>query len=209
MILRAAAAALALSCALVGCSDDEPAAAPTPPSESALNAPVPGVTLPADPLRALVPEPEEVPAGLVPLVAGSGRRDAAAIAEFSADPAAARKALGEHGFAGAYVAQYAHPSDGRVLSVVVARFRDAAGAKADLDGDLTGSSGEVVAVPTVGEQSQVRRQPLPGEGGGELVTLRFRAGATTWLLAYGARPTADPQVAVELGRLLAERSGTA
>ena len=206
MILRVAAAVLAGACLLTGCSDDQPGAAPTPPSESALNAPVPGVTLPADPLRALVPEPDEVPAGLVPLVAGSGRRDAGAIAEFSADPAAARTALAAHGFTGAYVAQYAHPSDGRVLSVVVARFRDAAGAKADLTGDLTGSSGEVVAVPTVGEQSEVRRQPLPGEGGGELVTLRFRSGATTWLLAYGARPTADPQVAVELGRLLASRT---
>ncbi len=209
MILRVAAAALAAACLLTGCSDDEPDAAPQPPSESALNAPVPGVTLPADPLRALVPEPDEVPAGLVPLVAGSGRRDAAAIAEFSADPAAARTALAEHGFSGAYVAQYAHPADGRVLSVVVVRFRDAAGAEADLTGDLAGSSGEVVQVATVGDQSQVRRQPLPGEGGGELVTLRFRAGATTWLLAYGARPTADPQVAVELGRLLAERGGAA
>lgn len=206
MILRVAAAVLAVACLLTGCSDEDPDAAPQPPSESALNAPVPGVTLPADPLRALVPGPDEVPAGLVPLVAGSGRRDAAAIAEYSADPAAARTALAEHGFTGAYVAQYAHPTDGRVLSVVVARFRDAVGAEADLSGDLAGSSGEVVQVPTVGDQSQVRRQPLPGEGGGELVTLRFRAGATTWLLAYGARPTADPQVAVELGRLLAERS---
>lgn len=209
MILRVAAATLAVACLLTGCSDDDPDAA-QPPSESALNAPVPGVTLPAAPLRALVPEPDEVPAGLVPLVAGSGRRDAAAIAEYSADPAAARTALTAHGFAGAYVAQYAHPADGRVLSVVVARFRDAAGAEADLSGDLAGSSGEVVQVPTVGDQSQVRRQPLPGEGGdGELVTLRFRAGATTWLLAYGARPTADPQVAVELGRLLVERGGAA
>lgn len=209
MILRVAAAALSAVCLLTGCAADDPQEAPAPPSESALNAPVPGVTLPADPLRALVPEQDEVPAGLVPLVAGSGRRDAGAIAEFSADPAAARTALAEHGFAGAYVAQYAHPSDGRVLSVVVVRFRDAAGADADLSGDLAGSSGEVVQVATVGDRSQVRRQPLPGEGGGELVTLRFRSGATTWLLAYGARPSADPQVAVELGRLLADRSGTA
>ena len=209
MILRVAAATFAVACLLTGCSDDDPDATPQQASESALNAPVPGVTLPADPLRSLVPAPDEVPAGLVPLVAGSGPRDAAAIAEFSADPAAARAALAEHGFTGAYVAQYAHPADGRVLSVVVARFRDAAGAEADLSGDLAGSSGEVVQVETVGDQSQVRRQPMPGEGEGELVTLRFRAGATTWLLAYSARPTADPQVAVELGRLLAGRGGAA
>ena len=204
MILRAAAAALVLSGALAGCSDgSEPA--PEPVSRSALEAPVPGVTLPADPLLPLVPAPEEVPAGLVPLLAGSGSRDAAAIAEFSADPAAARKALAAHGFRSAYVAQYAHPEDGRVLSVVVVRFGDAKGAQADLSGDLASSAGETVEVPVIGDQSQVRRQPLPGASEGELVTVRFRRGATTWLLAYGASPTADPQVPVELARELADR----
>lgn len=206
MIARAAVAALALAGVLTGCSDAEPSAAPESPSQSVLDAPVPGVTLPPDPLLPLVPDPDEVPPGMVPLLAGSGSRDAAAIAEFSADPAAARKALTEHGFRSAYVAQYAHPTDGRVLSVVVARFADAAGAQADLTGDLSGSSGDVVDVPTVGEQSQVRRQPLPGAKDGELVTVRFRQGATTWLLAYGARPEADPAVAVDLARALADRA---
>jgi len=205
-------AALGLACGLLaGCSGEEPAATPraTPekPSSSALSAPLPGVTLPPDPLQPLVPAPEEVPAGMVPLLSGSGSRDAKAIAEFSADPAAAAKALAAHGFTSAYVAQYAHPSDGRVLSVVVARFKDAAGATADLEGDLAGSSGEVVTTATVGEASQVRRQPLPGDGAGELVTLRFRQGSTTWLLAYGA-PTADPQVAVELAQSLVDRATT-
>ena len=63
-------------------------------------------------------------------------------------------------------------------------------------------------VPQVGEQSQVRRQPLPGDDAGELVTVRIRKGATTWLLAYGARPTADPQVPVELARALVDRAVT-
>jgi hypothetical protein len=210
MISRATAA-VALSVALLGgCSEDEPAATPQSASASALAAPVPGVSLPPDPLLPLVPAPDEVPPGMVPLLAGSGPRDAGAIAEFSADPAAAATALAAHGFRSAYVAQYAHPSDGRVLSVVVVRFADAAGAKADLEGDLAGSSGQVVQTDTVGEASQARRQPLPGSGegaeAGELVTLRFRQGATTWLLAYGATPTADPQVAVELGRALVERT---
>lgn len=206
MIVRAATAALALGCLLTACSQAEPSAAPESPSQSALDAPVPGVTLPPDPLLPLVPTPDEVPPGMVPLLAGSGSRDAAAIAEFSADPAAARKALSEHGFRSAYVAQYAHPSDGRVLSVVVARFADAAGAAADLAGDLSGSSGDVVEVPTIGEQSQVRRQPLPGAKEGELVTVRVRQGATTWLLAYGASPTADATVAVDLARTLVDRA---
>ena len=94
-----------------------------------------------------------------------------------------------------------------MLSVVVARFKDAAGATADLEGDLAGSSGEEVTTATVGEASQVRRQPLPGDDAGELVTLRFRQGSTTWLLAYGA-PTADPQVAVELAQSLVDRATT-
>lgn len=220
MISRTAAA-LGLACALLaGCSGEAPEATPrataqaTPDkvSASALSAPLPGITLPPDPLQPLVPTPQEVPAGMVPLLSGSGSRDATAIAEFSADPAAARKALAAHGFASAYVAQYAHPSDGRVLSVVVARFRDAAGATADLEGDLAGSSGELVKTATVGAASQTRRQPLPGaspgSAAGELVTVRFRQGSTTWLLAYGARPTADPQVAVELARVLVERAAT-
>lgn len=206
MISRTSAALGLVAALLAGCSDEEPAAAPERPSASALSAPVPGVTLPADLLQPLVPTPAEVPAGMLPLLAGSGARDAEAIAEFSADPAAAAKALAAHGFASAYVAQYAHPSDGRVLSVVVARFEDAAGAKADLEGDLAGSSGQLVKTAVVGEASQARRQPLPGGQPGELVTLRFRQGATTWLLAYGAKPTADPQVAVELAQALVERS---
>lgn len=212
-MIPGSAAALGLVCALLaGCSDDAPQAeskaTPQTPSASALSAPLPGVTLPPDPLRPLVPAPEEVPGGMVPLLSGSGARDAKALAEFSADPAAAGKALAAHGFTRAYVAQYADPADGRVLSVVVARFSDAAGARADLEGDLAGSSGELVTTATVGQASQARRQPLPGEVAGELVTLRFRQGATTWLLAYGARPTADPQVAVELARMLVQRATT-
>ncbi len=206
MVSRAAAALVLAAALLAGCSDDEPAGTPQSASASALAAPVPGVSLPPDPLLPLVPEPAEVPAGMVPLLTGSGPRDAKAIAEFSADPAAAAKALAAHGFRSAYVAQYAHPSDGRVLSVVVARFGDAAGAKADLEGDLAGSSGDLVETGTVGEASQARRQPLPGDDAGELVTLRFRQGSATWLLAYGAQPTADPQVAVELARALVERA---
>lgn len=199
-------AALALS----GCSSPpEPTARTTSASSSASssagNAPLADVSLPPDPLQPLVPTPDEVPAGMVPLLAGSGSRDIAAIASFSGDPAAATTALREHGFQRAYVVQYAHPTDGRVLSVVVVRFADAAGARADFDGDLAASSGEVVPVPTVGEGSQARRQPLPGDPPGELITLRFRQGATTWLLAYGARPTADPDIPADLATRLVER----
>ena len=208
MISRAAAALLLAGVLAGGCSDADREAAPATPTTTptAAEAPLPGITLPPDPLLPLVPTPQEVPVGMLPLLAGSGSRDAAAIAEFSPDPAAARAALASHGFRSAYVAQYAHPSDGRVLSVLVARFADAAGAAADLEGDLAASSGEVLDLEPVGDASQARRQPLPGGGAGELVTLRFRRGATTWLLAYGAQPTADPEVALELARPLVERA---
>lgn len=209
MIIRTALSPLLLAGALVagltGCSEDSPTV-PADPLASALAAPVPGLSLPADPLLPLVPAPDEVPGGMVPLLTGSGPRDAAAIAEYSADPAAARAALAEHGFSRAYVAQYADPAGARVLSVVVARFASAAGASADLEGDLTASAGELVETETVGEASQVRRQPLPGVDDGQLVTLRFRQGATTWLLAYGDRPGADAGVAVRLGNQLAARA---
>ena len=187
---------------LAGCSGDGEDAPAAPLPE--VTAPVPGVTLPADALRPLVPSPAEVPPGLVPLLAATGPRDAKAIAGFSSDPAKAGAALKAHGFQRGYAAQYAHPSDGRVVSVVVTRFASASGAKADLDADLAGLPGRVVKVPPVGDQAQARVQPLPG-GKGELVTLRFRKGATTWLIAYGARATADPQVAVELARAVLAR----
>lgn len=181
-------------------------AAPSPvASTTAAGTAVPDIVLPADPLRDLVPRTGDLPAGMVAILAGSGPRDAKAVAAYSTNPAQAGALLTAHGFRSAYVAQYADPMTGRVLSVVVSRFSTTAGATADLDADLTASSGEQVKAGTVGERSQVRRQPLPG-GSGQLVTVRFRKGATTWLVAYGAKPTADPTVGVTLATTLAARA---
>jgi hypothetical protein len=177
------------------------ASASTEPSGSA----VPDIVLPADPLRDLVPRTGDLPAGLVAILAGSGPRDAKAVAAYSSNPTQAGSLLASHGFRSAYVAQYADPASGRVLSVVVSRFSTSAGAAADLDSDLAASSGEQVTAAAVGEKSQVRRQPLPG-GSGQLVTVRFRKGATTWLVAYGAKPTADPAVGVAIATTLAGRA---
>jgi hypothetical protein len=192
---------------LSGCggSSDAPVASASPEAPSAA---APDIVLPAGALRELVPGSRDLPAGMVPLVAGTGPRDVKAVAGYSADPAAAEKALVAHGFRTAYVAQYADPATGRVLSVVVTRFAAAAGAKADLTGDLAGSAGSPLPTPVVGEQSEVRRQPLPQASAspGQLVTVRFRKGATTWLVAYGATPTADVAVAVDLARTLATRA---
>jgi hypothetical protein len=196
---------------LTGCggSSDAPAAAPSPsPAPEAASTAAPDIVLPAGPLRELVPGSRDLPAGMVPILSGTGPRDVKAVAGYSADPAAAEKQLVAHGFRTAYVAQYADPASGHVLSVVVTRFATPAGATADLSGDLAGSAGSPVPTPVVGEQSDVRRQPLPQASAspGQLVTVRFRKGATTWLVAYGASPTADPAVAVDLARTLAARA---
>ena len=180
---------------------------PEPPSSAA-----PAIALPAGPLRGLVPASADLPAGMVPIRAGPGPRARRAVAGYSADPTAAQKQLAAHGFRTAYVGQYADPATGRVLSVVVSRFATAAGAAADLAGDLAASTGEKVPAPVVGEQSEVRRQPLPQPSGtgsaapGQLVTVRFRQGDTTWLVAFGANPTADPQVALDVAKVLAARA---
>jgi hypothetical protein len=199
------------SLALAGCSGSSTPSSsspsPEPPSSAA-----PAIALPAGPLRELVPSSQDLPPGMVPILAGTGPRDVRAVAGYSADPTTAQKQLTAHGFRTAYAGQYADPATGRVLSVVVSRFATPAGATADLAGDIAGSTGTVVPAPTVAEQSEVRKQPLPKTGvgasaaPGELVTVRFRQGATTWLVAYGASPTADPKVALGVAQLLARRA---
>lgn len=201
-----------LSLVLVGCSDSDP----EEQARVAATA-VPEIALPDGELRDLVPATKDLPPGMVPIVAGSGSRDLAAIAEYSADPAKARALLSEHGFTAAYTGQYADPQTGRVLSVVVTRFATAAGAEADLTGDLQASTGEVLPGAPIGEQSEVRRQPLPAASpspgstptAGELVTVRFRQGALTWLVAYGSSPTADPEVAREVAQRLVDKATAA
>jgi hypothetical protein len=192
---------------LVGCGgSSSPSAAPSASAGSIeASTAVPDIALPADPLRDLVPQTADLPPGMVAILAGSGPRDAHTIAGYSADPKSAGTLLTQHGFRSAYVAQYADPATGRVLSVVASRFASAAGAAADLDADLKASTGEQVTAETIGEKSDVRRQPMPG-GKGQLVTVRFRKGPTTWLVAYGASPTADPKVAVDLATKLVGRA---
>lgn len=202
--MRAPGVLLLLFLAACGGSSS-PSASPTHSPTAMSPVPAPDIVLPADPLRDLVPRTSDLPPGLVAVLAGSGPRDAHAIAAYSADPKSAGALLDKHGFRSAYVAEYADPATGRVLSVVVSRFSTASGATADLAADLAASTGEKVAAATVGEQSDVRRQPLPG-GKGQLVTVRFRKGATTWLVAYGAAPKADPAVAVTLATTLAGRA---
>lgn len=182
-----------------------------PGPDVAASAPVPGVTLPPDALTDLVPRPDEVPAGMVPVLAGSGPRSLQVVASYSGTGAAAQTAalkLRAHGFQRAYVAQYANPGTGQVLSVLASTFGTAAGAAADFGDDLKGGSGTVVPEPTLGEASAVTLQKVPGSVVRELVLVRFRRGTTTWSLAYEAAPTADPALAVDLAKRLLARSAT-
>ena len=205
LLLASAWAAAVLP--LAACLDQQPAVEPPAgvPTLTATAAP-PGPELPTGPLRELVPQPDEVPAGLLLVPEGTGPRDAAAVAGFSADPAVAEQDLAARGFTSAYAAQYAERSGPRALTVVAVRFATQEGAQADLAADLAESTGELVPVdPPVGAASEVRRLPL--EGGLELVTVRFRSGATTWLVALRAAAPAPVDEPVELARALVARAG--
>lgn len=201
---------LLLALAGAGCTEQRPALEPAPGSSSATTSASASpssaaVALPEGPLRDLVPAPDEVPAGLEPVLDGSGPRGAADVAAFSADPAAASAGLARNGFQSAYVAQYASRTDLRSLTVVAVRFAAPDGARADLDGDVAATGGTPVDAPTVGDASDVRRIELPEGDAAELLTVRFRAGSTTWLVAWRATRPADAEVPLGIARELAGR----
>ena len=199
---------------VAGCDEQrpslEPPAAASPPPSASVRPTQPAAEptvaqLPGGPLRDQVPAPQEVPEGLVPLLQASGPRDAAAVAAFSADAAVAAEELARHGFTDAYVAQYASATDPRSLTVVAVRFASPEGARDDLAGDLAVGGGELVETATIGEASEVRRLPLPDDDAQDLITVRFRVGSTTWLLAWRAPLPGDAAIPVGLARTLAGR----
>jgi len=205
------AAVLALPLLLTACSDKTPSSDP----QAAASAPVPGVTLPPGTLSQLVPAPDEVPAGMVPVLLGSGPRTLDQVAEYSGTGDAktrAAAALRTHGFQEAYVAQYANQTTGQVLSVEVSRFATAQGATLDFSDDQKGTAGTPVSAESLGDASSVTKQVIKGSGQGavqsQLVLVRFLRGTDTWVLAYQAAPTAEATVAVELAKRLLARTAT-
>ena len=195
---------LALACltalSLVACSSDDD---PGPSASASVT-----VTLPAGELRPRVLQPGEVSSSLVPIDAQTGTRDLDAIAAFSADPATAKRSLQDHGFQSAYVVQYADPAKGAVVTNVVTKFATASGATADLTADLaaSGSTGTTFAVTGLGEQAGgVRGKLDPTLAEGTLITLRWRVGDTTWLLAVGARNPVDESAVRRLADKLTGR----
>jgi hypothetical protein len=179
-------AALLAALALAGCSSGggKPKASPS----------VPLPTLPTGELRDRVLQPDEVQRTMVPIAAQTGARDLASIAAFSANPGTARTSLQQHGFQSAYVVQYGDPATGAVVTNVVTKFATVAGATADLTADLTAAAKAATAfdVSGLGDQAGgVRGTLQPGAAAGTLVTLRWRVGDTTWLLAVGAPKPVD------------------
>jgi hypothetical protein len=208
VIRRPWAVLLAVPLLLAGCSSskgglDDP--------NAAASAPVPGITLPPGTLSDLVPSPSEVPAGMVPVVLGSGSRTLEQVAGYSGSGAtetAAATALREHGFQEAYVGQYANQTTGQVLSVVAVRFATKEGATTDFSDDQKNTSGTAVSAETLGDASSVTTQTIKGSVSSQLVLVRFLRGTDTWVLAYQAAPTADPAVAVQLAKALLARTAT-
>lgn len=193
---------------LVGCSSGSSKG--TDPDVAA-SAPVPGVTLPPDELAASVPQPDEVPAGMVPVLSGSGPRAVDVVAGYSGTGATAATAaakLKAHGFVKAYVAQYAHPTTGDVLSIVVSQFATAAGAAQDFADDQAAKQGTPIPAEGIGDSSSATVQDIPGSVVSQLVLLRFRRGPLTWSLAYKAAQKADPSLPIGLARTLLARTAT-
>lgn len=175
--------AVLVCAALLGCSSDDgkPAATPTP----SVSLP----TLPPGDLRDKVLQPSEVNRTMVPIALQTGARDAKGIAAFSANPANAVKALEKNGFQSAYVVQYADPATNAVITNVVTKFATVEGATADLTADLASSSktGAAFTVEGLGDQAGgIRGKRDKDSVAGSLVTLRWRSGDTTWLLAVSA-----------------------
>jgi hypothetical protein len=200
---------------LAGCSGGSAGGSGPTPSLPPFTAPAPGVTLPPDALSVLVPAPAEAPPGMVLIVRGSGPRDLATVAGYSASGTgaqataavnAAAAKLRAHGFLKAYVAQYADSATGAVLSVLASSFATAAGAAADFADDEKAHSGSPTVIEKVGEASSATVQTLQGSVSAQLLLLRFRQGTTTWSLAFQKAPTADVDVAVALAKLLVTRA---
>ncbi|HVF06777.1 MAG TPA: hypothetical protein VNA20_18215 [Frankiaceae bacterium] len=179
---RHVAAVLTAVALVTGCGGaDDPRAQPTP------SLPLP--TLPAGDLNDRVLQPAEVSRNLVPIAANTGTRDIKAVSAFYADAKAAEKQLQKNGFQASYVVQYADPSTNAVVTNVVTKFATAAGAKGDLTADLTSArkTGAVFPVTGLGDEAGgVRSKRDKNSPEGSLVTLRWRSGDTTWLLAVSA-----------------------
>lgn len=203
---RCLAALLAVVVLVPACSGSG-----SPTTSASPSVPLP--TLPPGELRERVLQPGEVGNSLVPIAAQTGARDINGIAAFSADPKAAEKALEKNGFQAAYVVQYADPATSAVVTNVATKYATESGATADLTADLASSdeTGTPFEVTGLGDQAGgVRGKRDDDAAAGTLVTLRWRSGDTTWLLAVSASTPVDEAGVRKLAdRLMSRLAGEA
>ena len=164
--------------------------------------------LPAGSLAAYVPQPGQVPTGMVFVAAQTGPQS---LDQLVADGGDAAR-LAADGFVDAYVVEYADPKKGTEIVTTVVRFATAAGATTDLAADLAtpDAAATPVTAATVGDQSAAAVQALPGGSAkAQLVTVRFRQGVFSFLVGVGAPGTVDPASVVAIAQQLATRAKAA
>ena len=116
-----------------------------------------------------------------------------------------------NGFQSAYVVQYADPATGAVVTNVVTKFATVEGATADLTADLKSATrtGAAFEVTGLGDQAGgIRGTRDKDSVNGSLVTLRWRRGDTTWLLAVSATTLVEQTGVRKLADNLMARLGS-
>jgi hypothetical protein len=192
-------------------ADDAPPtpAADPPAAATPAESPTPA-TLPPDQLTPLVPGPADVPAGMELTGGGvSGPVDAGEVSSLSSYPEAAEKALAANGFTSGYQVQYVDPASGALVTATVARFAAPAGAKAHFARDVAEARSEAKQVPVngLGDEAAASSFSVPEGDVDEVYGLRFRKGATWWVLSTAAPGKADRALARRLAETLLQRAG--
>jgi hypothetical protein len=186
-----------------------PPASDPPPAPTPSVSATPAATLPPDELTPLVPAPADVPAGMQLTGGGvSGPVDADEVSSLSSYPEAAEKALGVNGFESGYQVQYVDPASGALVTATVARFAAPEGAKAHFARDVAEARSEAAqeSVTGLGDEAAQSSFSVPEGDVDEVFALRFRKGATWWVLSTAAPGKADRALARRLAETVLERA---
>jgi hypothetical protein len=213
-----AAAVLLMSC---GACTAHRESAPTP-SRSAAPSPAPSssrasvdpsvsaspaapTALPPGALVELVPSPADVPPGYDAAEGTTGPLGLTEVADLADDPEAAQRALGINGFKDGYSADYGNEQTGAFISVLVQRFTNEAGAKADYARQVSESvaSSDPLSIAPVGDESSAFVEKVPEGDVAEIVSVRFRVRDLVWLVETGGQDSPDTTLARDIAARLA------